>query len=58
MSVHTSQEQEGKAWKVRREIGRKLAKYRGAKIGQIEQFGPATINLDCGILLWHLHILD
>ena len=58
MPVHTRQEQDWTAWKVRPEIGRKLTKYMGAKIGQIEQFLTDTINLDCVTTLCHSHILD
>ena len=58
MTVHTRQEQDVKAWKVRTEIRQKLTKYRTAKIGQIEQFRPDTINLDCVTTLCHSHILD
>ena len=57
MSVHTRQEKDVKAWKVRPEIGQKLTKFRGAKIGQIEQFRPDTINLDCVTPLCHSHII-
>lgn len=56
--VHTRQEQDWTAWKVRPEIGRKLPMHRTAKIGQIEQFRPDTINLDCVTTLCHSHILD
>ena len=55
---HTSQEQDSTKGKVRLEIGRKLTKFRGAKIGQIEQFQPDTIILDCVTQLCHSHIID
>ena len=58
MPVHTRQEQDVKVWKVGLEIGRKLPMHRTAKIGQIEQFRPDTINLDCVTTLCHSHILD
>lgn len=58
MPGHTRQERDVKAWKVRLEIGQKLTKYIGAKIGQIEQFRPDTINLDCVTPLCHSHIID
>lgn len=58
MSVHTRQEQDWKSWKVGQEIWQKLTVYRTAKIGQIEQFRPDTINLDCVTTLCHSHILD
>ena len=57
MPVHTSQEQDSTKGKVRLEIGRKLTKFRTAKIGQIEQFRPDTINLDCVTTLCHSHII-
>ena len=57
MPGHTSQEQDSTKGKVRLEIGRKLTKFRGAKIGQIEQFQPDTINLDCVTPLCHSHII-
>ena len=58
MPVHTRQEQDSTKGKVRLEIGRKLTKFRTAKIGQIEQFRPDTINLDCVTPLCHSHIID
>ena len=58
MPVHTRQEQDVMSRKVRLGIGQKLTKYRGAKIGQIEQFRPDTINLDCVTQLCHLHIIE
>ena len=57
MPVHTRQEQDSTKGKVRLEIGRKLTKFRGAKIGQIEQFQPDTINLDCVTPLCRSHII-
>ena len=57
MPVHTRKEQDSTKGKVRLEIGRKLTKFRGAKIGQIEQFRPDTINLDCVTPLCHSHII-
>ena len=57
MPGHTRKDQDMKARKVRLEICRKLTKYRGAKIGQIEQFWPDTINLDCVTPLCHSHII-
>ena len=57
MSVHTRKEQDMNDWKVWPEIGQKLTVYRTAKIGQIEQFRPDTINLDCVTTLCHSHII-
>ena len=57
MPGHTRQEQDSTKGKVRPEIGRKLTKFRGAKIGQIEQFQPDTIILDCVTPLCHSHII-
>ena len=57
MPVNTSQERDVKAWKVGLETEQKLTKFRGAKIGQIEQFQPDTINLDCVTPLCHSHII-
>ena len=56
--VHTRQELDVMDGKVGLEIGRKLTVYRAAKIGQIEQFRPDTINLDCVTPLCHSHIID
>ena len=57
MPGHTSQEQDSTKGKVRLEIDQKLPMYRTAKIGQIEQFRPDTINLDCVTPLCHSHII-
>ena len=58
MPIHTRQEQDMMARKVWPEIGKKLTKFRTAKIGQIEQFRPDTINLDCVTTLCHSHNID